>query len=255
MEIQENDDESDKRFYKKTQFNNEINIDTSKIKKILYWAFLIQLILDLVVVLLTEAGQTNFYGFKKFLFDDEETIPTYFSAINLLFASILLSLIANFKSKVNDSFTVHWRILSILFLLLSVDEIAGLHEMTIDPMVRVYHLSGYLRFPWVILGIIFMAGFSLYYLKFLKALPKPFMKGFFYSCLIFLIGSIGLETISAKIFISLEQSPKDLIYNLVTTLEESCEMLGIIMFINVLLSYLKSMNIATNFLFIYNENH
>jgi enamine deaminase RidA (YjgF/YER057c/UK114 family) len=98
-----------------------------------------------------------------------------------------------------------------------------------------------------------MAGFSLYYFQFLKALPKPYIKGFFCSCLIFLSGSIGLETISAKIFISLEQSPKDLMYNLVTTMEESCEMIGIIMFINVLLSYLKSMNVATNLYFRYSE--
>lgn len=144
---------------------------------------------------------------------------------------------------------MQWKLLSIIFVLLSIDEVAGFHEMTIDPMVLAYQLNGYLRFPWVILGVIFMAGFSLYYFQFLKALPKPYIKGFFCSCLIFLIGSIGLETLSAKIFISLEQSPKDLMYNLVTTLEESCEMIGIIMFINVLLSYLKSMNIPINFYF------
>ncbi|MDP2413059.1 hypothetical protein [Daejeonella sp.] len=253
MLIPEKDDESDKRFYKAAQLSNQIYIDTQKIKKFLYYTFLIQLTFNLVVVFLTEAGHTNFYGFKKFFFDDEESIPTYFSAINLLFAGILLALITNLKSKVNDPFTMRWKILSILFILLSIDEIAGFHEMTIDPLVRVYQLSGYMRFPWVILGLIFMTGFSLYYFQFLKALPRPYIKGFFYSCLIFLSGSIGLEIISAKIFISLEQSPKDLMYNLVTTMEESCEMLGIIMFINVLLSYLKSLNITTNLYFQHSE--
>jgi len=144
---------------------------------------------------------------------------------------------------------MQWKLLSIIFVLLSIDEIAAFHEMAIDPLVIAYNLSGYMRFPWVIFGLIFMAGFSLYYFQFLKALPKPYFKGFFCSCLIFLSGSIGLETISAKIFISLEQSPKDLMYNLVTTLEESFEMIGIIMFINVLLSYLKSMNSPINFYF------
>jgi hypothetical protein len=249
MQTQEKDDESDKRFHKTTQLTYQIYIDIPKVNNFLYFAFLIQLTFNLVVVFLTEAGHTNFYGFKKFFFDDEESIPTYFSAINLLFAGILLALITNLKSKVNDPFTMRWKILSILFILLSIDEIAGFHEMTIDPMVRVYQLSGYMRFPWVILGLIFMTGFSLYYFQFLKALPRPYIKGFFYSCLIFLSGSIGLEIISAKIFISLEQSPKDLMYNIVTTLEESCEMIGIIMFINVLLSYLKSMKIPINFYF------
>ena len=246
MLIQEKDDDSDKLLYKAAQLTNQICIDISKIKKFLYYAFLIQLIFNLMVVLLTEAGYTSFYGLKKFYFDDEETIPTYFSAINLLFAGILLALITALKSRVKDPFTMHWKILSILFTLLSIDEVAGFHEMTIDPMVRAYQLTGYMRFPWIILGLIFMTGFSLYYLRFLKALPKPYMKFFFCSCLIFLSGSIGLETISARMFISLEQSPKDLIYNLVTTLEESCEMLGIIMFIIVLLSYIKSMKTGIN---------
>ncbi|MDO8993081.1 MAG: hypothetical protein Q7U83_08460, partial [Daejeonella sp.] len=89
MLIPEKDDESDKRFYKAAQLSNQIYIDTQKIKKFLYYTFLIQLTFNLVVVFLTEAGHTNFYGFKKFFFDDEESIPTYFSAINLLFAGIL----------------------------------------------------------------------------------------------------------------------------------------------------------------------
>lgn len=253
MLSQEKDEEGDKRFQKAAQLSKPIYIDIQKIKKILYLAFLVQLIFNLAVVFLTEAGYTNFYGLKKFFFDDEETIPTYFSAINLLFAGILLAVISTVKSQINDPFTLKWKILSILFIFLSIDEIAGLHEMTIDPLVRAYGLSGYMRFPWVILGIIFMAGFSLYYYKFLKSLPKPYIKGFFYSCLIFLSGAIGLEIISAKIFISLEQSPKDLMYNLVTTAEECCEMIGIIMFINVLLSYLKSMNIPLSFYFKYSE--
>jgi hypothetical protein len=202
-----------------------------------------------MVVLLTDAGYSHFYGFKKFFFDDEETVPTYFSAVNLLFAGIILAIISNLKSKLNDPFKMHWKILSIIFVLLSIDEIAGFHEMTIDPLVKAFNLSGYLRFPWVILGIIFMIGFSLYYLNFLKALPKKYIKGFFYSCLFFVSGAIGIETISAKIFISREESAKDLMYNLVTTAEESCEMIGIIMFITVLLSYLKSMKSEISFRF------
>jgi hypothetical protein len=249
MVIQENDNESDKRPYQAELINGNFYIDIPKLKKIFYNAFTIQLIFNLFVVFLTEAGYTHFYGFKKFFFDDEESVPTYFSAVNLLFAGAIIAVIANLKSRLNDPFKMHWKILSIIFVLLSIDEIAGFHEIIIDPMVRTFNFSGYLRFPWVILGVIFMIGFSLYYLNFLKSLPKKYIKGFFYSCLIFVSGAIGLETISAKIFISREESAKDLMYNLVTTAEESCEMIGIIMFIMVLLSYLKSMKSEITFSF------
>lgn len=219
----------------------QINLSIPKIKKILIYSFLIQLILNLILIILIEQGFSNFYGLKKFYFDAEESVPTFFSSMTLLLSGALLALISFIKSKLNDPFKVHWQVLALLFVLLAIDEIAELHEMTIDPMVRMYHFSGYLRFPWVILGVIFMIFFSIAYFRFLINLPMPYAWGFFFSCLIYLTGAIGVETISANLFISLKESPKDLIYNLVTTIEESFEMLGIIMFIVVLLSYIKSM--------------
>lgn len=225
---------------------NQININIPKIKRILIYCFLIQLILNLTLIFLIEQGYSNFFGLKKFYFDAEDSIPTFFSSMNLLISGFLLALISSLKAKLNDPFKMHWKILSFLFILLATDEIAELHEMTIDPMIRMFQFSGFLRFPWVILGVIFMTFFSIAYFRLWTSLPKPYMLGFFFSCLIYLTGAIGVEIISANQFISLQESPKDLIYNLITTVEESFEMLGIIMFIIVLLSYIKSINTYIN---------
>lgn len=225
---------------------NQISINIPKIKRILIYIFLIQLILNLALIFLIERGYCNFYGLKKFYFDGEQSIPTFFSSMNLLISGFLLALIAYLKSKLNDPFKLHWKVLSLIFVLLAIDEIAELHEMTIDPMVRTYHFSGFLRFPWIILGVIFMTIFSIAYFRFLISLPKSYAMGFFFSCLIFVTGAIGIEAISANLFISLRESPKDLIYNLVTTVEESFEMVGIIMFIIILLNYIKSLTTSLN---------
>lgn len=229
--------------------SHQFNINIPQIKRVLIYCFLVQLILNLALIYLIEQGHSNFYGLKRFYFDAEESIPTFFSSMNLFISAALLALISSIKANLSDPFKTHWQVLSLLFILLAMDEIAEVHELTIDPMIRMYQFSGFLRFPWVILGFIFMTFFSIAYFRLWMNLPKPYRLGFFFSCLIYLTGAIGVETISANIFISLEESPKDLSYNLVTTVEESFEMLGIMMFIIVLLSYIKSLKSTISLVF------
>ena len=63
---------------------------------------------------------------------------------------------------------------------------------------------------------------------------------------IYVIGAIGIEMVSAKLFINDKASEVDLIYNLTITLEESFEMLGVMIFVSYLISYIKSMNYVLN---------
>lgn len=239
-------DDGGKPPVKNPEKTNQINIDISKIKKFLLYAFLIQFILNLLVIWLTGLGYYNLYGIGKFNFDFEESVPTYFSSFNLLFTAILLAIISSLKKTIKDSYFIHWGGLSVIFFILSIDEVAGFHELLIDPIRRMYDFTGYLRFPWVIPALLFMVILYFSYFKFLNSLPEKSKIGFLYSGIIFLTGAIGIEMISAKIFINLEESPKDLIYNLVTSIEETLEMLGIILFIFVLLSYLRSLTTEIN---------
>lgn len=229
--------------------DKQINIRIENIIRTLYYIFLIQLILNLAFIILTEYGIEDFYGFGKFYFDLEESVPTYFSSFILLFAAILLALIAAIKTSEKGQFSTHWTILSLLFTVLSVDEIAGFHEIIIDPINLLIHATGYIKFSWVIPAFIFMIFFSLSYVKFINSLPGKYKKGFILSCFIYLTGTIGFEMISAKLFINDAASAKDLLYNLVITIEESCEMTGIILFISVLLSYIKSSRLAAVLIF------
>ena len=224
--------------------DKQITIRIEKVIRNLYYLFLIQLLLNLAFIILTEYGFKDFYGFGKFYFDLEESVPTFFSSLLLLFAAILLAYIAALKTSDKDRFSMHWTILSLIFTVLSVDEIAGFHEIIIDPINLLIHATGYIKFSWVIPAFIFMIFLSLSYFKFIDSLPGKYKKGFILSCFIYLTGTIGFEMISAKLFINDAASAKDLLYNLVITIEESCEMTGIILFISVLLSYIKSFRLA-----------
>jgi hypothetical protein len=122
-----------------------------------------------------------------------------------------------------------------------MDEIAGFHEIIIDPINNSFQFNGYWRFSWVIPAIFFVLFFAISYLKFLNSLTSKYKKGFIFAGFIYVLGAIVIEMLSAKIYTNEKASAHDLIYNLVITLEESFEMLGVMMFISVLLSYIKSM--------------
>lgn len=99
-------------------------------------------------------GHQRVLGFvPKFNLDLENNIPSHFSSGLLLLASMLLALIAFFKKKGNDIFARHWAVLSIVFLYLSLDEAASIHELVNRPMRTMYGLGGAFYFGWVIFAI------------------------------------------------------------------------------------------------------
>jgi hypothetical protein len=180
-------------------------------------------------------GLIEFFA-KAFNVDREKNIPTAYSGFGLLLSSILLAVIAYAKKLDNDRYTRHWIMLSGLFLYLCLDEVGKLHERLIDPMHDLIHGTGFLYFGWIVPASILVALIGLYYLKFLFHLPIKFRKLFILSAVVFLGGALGMESIGGY-YVS-HYTIDDMIYQSEATIEESLEMLGIVMFIHALLSYI-----------------
>lgn len=200
----------------------------------------------LLLVLLSTAGQLIRYNtpyhsllglIDQFYVDNENNIPTYFSGMLLLGGSLLLGLIALIKQHDVNPFRYHWKGLSGLFFLLSVDELASLHEMLIHPVRRYADAGGPFFFGWVLPGLLFagLVGFSM--LRFLWSLPAHTRWGMILAGLIYLAGSLGVEMIGGAYYEQIQH--QDLRYSLIVTLEETLEMTGLILFINALLTYLS----------------
>ena len=60
--------------------------------------------------------------------NNDASVGAWYSSLLLLFCSILLAIIAASKRRLGERYTFHWGFLSGIFLLMSVDEIARLHE-------------------------------------------------------------------------------------------------------------------------------
>lgn len=177
-----------------------------------------------------------------FYFDREENLPTYFSSFLLLVAASLLALLAGLKRTERDPLTAHWLLLALVFVGLSLDETLSFHERLIEPLRQRYHTSGLLRFPWVIVGAGAVLGLGAIYLPFLWALARPIRHLMLAAAALYLGGALGLEMLGGYFYIDYNDfSAASYPYMAVMTLEETCEMLGVILFIHALLTHLKTL--------------
>lgn len=206
--------------------------------------FLLFLVFGLTVASLT--GQVYKYSrgsenstelIQKLNVDGEYTIPSIFSSLALLSCAIILAKIAVNQKKIQDKYTRHWIGLSIIFLYLAIDETISLHEQLIPPLRKALNAGGLFYYTWVIPGIIFVLVILLLFWQFLRYLPSNIKNLFWISGSIFVGGAIGMEMISGY-YTDLYNSD-NITYAALTTLEELLEMLGIVIFIHALLSYLK----------------
>ncbi|MCB0034443.1 MAG: hypothetical protein KDE51_10510 [Anaerolineales bacterium] len=167
----------------------------------------------------------------------EETIPTWYATLLLFTAAGLLFLIAALKKKKEQPYARHWFGLAAIFLYLSMDEGAVIHEIASDVIEARFETSGYLTFPWVALFVPLVIVFALVYLRFLFHLPANTRYLFTAAGLLYVGGAAGIEVISANVY---GESGITFTYLAIATVEELCEMLGVVVFIYALLDYIAA---------------
>jgi hypothetical protein len=220
----------------------KISLNANSITRFLS-AIAVFLILDSVLALLlddlTEHRSAFFHKLVKLFYVDlEMNVPAFFSMTMLLIASFLLAIIAFLKKQEKAAFVLQWTTLSLGFLLMAFDEVIAVHERLIEPMRAVLGEEnlGVLYFAWVVPAIPLVICLGVLFLRFLWNLPAKTKTCFILAGAIFLGGAIGCELIESaycEIY-----GKENLLYMIQTTIEESMEMGGIILFIYALLSYL-----------------
>ncbi|NJK66147.1 MAG: hypothetical protein HC789_02980 [Microcoleus sp. CSU_2_2] len=208
--------------------------------------FLLRVVACLVVIsLLTQMTLYFLPGYpsrdyfaKAFSLDAERNVPTVYSVLALLFSSILLAAIAHAKNLDSSRYKHHWKILSFIFLYLSLDEAAQFHEQFIYPMRRLLNATGFLYFTWVVPIGFLVAIFLLSYTKFLFHLPIATRKLFVAACIFYIGGAIGMEMLGGNK--AYHEGTQTIPYVIISTIEESLEMLGIVVFIHALMSYINT---------------
>jgi len=180
--------------------------------------------------------QDHFFGsVRLFSLDKEANIPTWYQSMSLLFCSVLLGFIAFCTREKKGRFFGHWAFLALVFLGMSIDELSVIHEMLTDPLRNHFGFHDFLNFSWIVAGGIFVMVIGLSYLKFLWHLPLKIRVQFIIAGLIYIGGTLGMESIGG--YWSSHFGEHSFHYTILTDIEELLEMTGILVFINVLLSY------------------
>ncbi len=173
---------------------------------------------------------------RMFNLDREMNLPTWYTALMLVFCALLLRIIAQGKKTKGESYFPQWNFLSILFVFLALDEVLQIHELfIIHDLSRM--LPGIFYSVWVIPYGIALIIFTQKYWKFTLNLSKQTRFHFIFAAILYIGGGLGMEMVGGY-WTDLE-GQQNLVYALMATLEEVMEMMGIIVFIYGLLTYLK----------------
>jgi hypothetical protein len=133
-----------------------------------------------------------------FSVDVEGNVTTWFSAALLLAIGLVaLAIAAEQRRQQQACWRRHWIALGLIFVYLSVDEAARLHERATPLLKQVVEASGVLVHVWVVLGAPLVLLFALAYLPFLRALPRRIGRLLALAGVTFVAGGLGMELVGS----------------------------------------------------------
>jgi len=160
--------------------------------------------------------------------DEEQTIPNWFSSALLAFGALLMAAIAGAARGRGSAEAPRWAATSLVMLYMSFDEVAGLHE-TFNSLSPI---------SWTVpFGLLALA-VGAYFLPFVLKLRRATVRGIVVAGFIYVMGAVGIEFITSRIFTGGEFKKFD--YAILTALEEGLEMSGAILTIRTLLAHMRA---------------
>lgn len=184
-----------------------------------------------ILIALHGYGHDYIYGFAPlFDLDTERNIPTTYSTTIFFVNSAFLW----FIGRQTEKHRWQWYLLAIVFVFLGLDEACGFHEqfaqmrLAADPSVLP-------NFAWAVPYSIGAAVVGLFFLPFLFSLPRRTRILMMTSGIVFVSGAAGFEALSW----TQATTGSLLYYDILSTLEELLELLGIALFLYALAEYLE----------------
>lgn len=175
-----------------------------------------------------EVTELPWYLRQIFDVDEEDSFPTWYSASALLLTSVALWVNARAHRQAASRQRTHWYGLALGFLVLSIDEIAGMHET----------LNSIMDGSWAVPGAVVAALVGGIYLSFLGEIDRRTAIQFVIGGGVFIGGAVGVELYTEPYLENDELST--LAYNLWTGVEEFMEMAGVLIFLRALLKSMKA---------------
>lgn len=173
---------------------------------------------------------------NRFDLDDEASVATWISQALFLLLSILAAVCA--YVQINKPARRFWGLIAITGLVLSIDEIAALHEYILQTIHVIFFQdaspSGFANAWLLVLPFIFALGSWIIWTAF-RYVPKFTVLLFAVSGITFLLGAVGVDLVA-----SIVEREGFLNQGLYVATEETLELIGVVLFIYASAHYLET---------------
>lgn len=172
----------------------------------------------------------------------EGNLPAWFTVACWFLAGILAYCVAQVDKIPRQK--IAWYGVMVLSLFISFDEMTMFHEtfgsMLGSSIGKATGVGDIFFYKWLIYGFIFSIATGFLFLPFLYRLPKSTRQRIIIAGAVFLIGAVGIEFLGAASQAGAIDLVKGKGWPIAIALEETLEMLGVILFIYALLHHLLS---------------
>jgi hypothetical protein len=217
----------------------DIQLYRGKIVKFLSLMALVFIVIHIVILCIYYyIGDPDKFDFvQMFDLDMEANVPTLFSSLILAISAFCFYLLAQTSKAKSTGDRKYWLGLGGVFLFLSFDESAKIHETIGDYTENFVDATGILYYPWVISYSVLVLVLGGLYFKFFWKMERKIFWSFMLSAFIYLSGAVGFELLGA--IESSAHGTATVLYSVLYTIEESLEMYGVIYLIWILLTLLE----------------
>lgn len=172
----------------------------------------------------------------RFDLNGEGVVPSWFASLVLMASGVLAFAIAAMKARLRDRYRAHWLGVGWIFVFLSMDEAAGLHEMWMHYLEPLTDWSGLFFYESAVPNLVLAAIVGLAMLPFVLTLGLGTQVRLAISAGLYVAGAVGVEMLGGAQHSA--AGIENLRYQLLVTAEETLEMIGALGFVSAFLHYL-----------------
>jgi hypothetical protein len=166
----------------------------------------------------------------------EGTVGTWLTAgLLLLGAGLLLAIAAGARAR-GERDAGRWGVLAAVFLFLSCDEAAAIHERVGDWAEGFGRGEGFLLWEWVVPYAVLTVAAAAVYAPFVRRLPVDTRRRVVVAGAVYVLGALVLEAVQARIVDA--RGPGTAVVAALAVVEEGLEMAGAVLFVRALLLHL-----------------
>lgn len=173
----------------------------------------------------------------RFDLNAEGAVPSWFSSLLLAASGVTVLAIATLKQQVRDRYRLHWLLIGLMFVYLSADEAAEIHEMWRHYLMPYTNWTGVFFYRSTVPNVILATVVGLLLLPFARALGRGTQIRLLASAALYVAGAIGVEMLGGAHHEALGM--ENLRYQLLVAAEETLEMFGALGFAAAFLHYLR----------------